>query len=74
MTAVCSPAWCTSVPLVFVTLSSTQSFEPMSAAVTTYLSDVAPAIGEHWSSSVAEHRSHCQLTVGTGSPVQWPWP
>ena len=54
--------------LVFVTLSSTQSFEPMSAAAATYVRDVAPSIGVQSLSSVAEHRSHCQLTAGTGPP------
>ena len=59
MTAVCSAAW--SNTLVSATVSSTQSFEPMSVVVATYLSDVAPAIGEQSLSSVAEHRSHCQV-------------
>ena len=66
MTSVCSSAWCNT--LVSLTLSSTQSFEPMSAAAATYVRDVAPSIGLQSLSSVAEHRSHCQLTAGTRPP------
>ena len=59
--------------LVFVTLSSTQSFEPMSAAAATYVSDVAPAIGEHWSSSVAEQPAATASSPSArGCRSRWP--
>src|SRR5215211_5198475 len=58
-----------SEPRSFVTRTRTRSAKPTSSPVTVRWLDVAPGTAVHCPFDLAQ-RSHCQDTVGSGSPVQ----
>lgn len=58
-----------SEPCSFVTRTRTRSTKPTSSPITMRWLEVAPGMTEQPPFALA-HRSHCQSTVGSGSPVQ----